>query len=90
MVKGKGGGSREYEVGSMDFRVRGGDGSEGRDPEKGGKRGLKTRTTRKGTDASVVRFCPVCLEEGVQTRLSAGSVGCVKHWREVKRRNASS
>jgi len=41
---------------------------------------------KKAIDAAVVQFCPICLEEGVQTELSAGSSGCVKHWREVKRR----
>lgn len=44
---------------------------------------------KRSVDADVARFCPICLEEGVQTRLSIGSCGCVKHWREVKRREKS-
>jgi len=48
--------------------------------------GKKRRRKKTRPDADVVLYCPICMEQGIQTRLSAGSVGCIKHWREVKRR----
>lgn len=54
-------------------------------PEPKAKR---RRGETTSVDADVVRYCPICLEEGKRTRLSVGSCGCVKHWREVKKRQA--
>ena len=55
-------------------------------PSPSEKPKAKRKRKAKGLDADVVRYCPICLEKGIQTRLSAGSCGCVKHWREVKKR----
>lgn len=49
----------------------------------------KPKKHKRPGQLGVSRFCPICEEEGERTRLSPGSVGCVKHWREVKRRSRS-
>ena len=41
---------------------------------------------RKRQMQDVIRLCPICEEQGIRTRLSGESVGCIAHWREVKRR----
>ena len=41
---------------------------------------------RKRQMQDVIRLCPICEEQGIRTALSSESVGCIAHWREVKRR----
>jgi len=41
---------------------------------------------RKKPAQDVIRLCPICEEQGIQTRISLGSEACRAHWREVKRR----